>query len=77
MFSPHDQGVAELEHPSSLQLAADTPNRDPPQVSGGGGVRAAPRPYRAASPYCSDPLAGFSPPTLRDSNLCRLVPTLR
>ena len=35
MLSPHEQGVAELEHPSSLQLAADTPNRDPPQLSGG------------------------------------------
>ena len=35
MLSPREQGVAELEHPSSLQLAADTPNCDPPQLSGG------------------------------------------
>ena len=35
MLSPHEKGVAELEHPSSLQLAADTPNRDPPQLSEG------------------------------------------
>ena len=35
MLSPREQGVAELEHPSSLQLAADTPNRDPPQLSSG------------------------------------------
>ena len=33
MLSLREQGVAELEHP--LQLAADTPNRDPPQLSGG------------------------------------------
>ena len=36
MLSPREQGVAGLEHPSSLQLAADTPNRDPPQLSGEG-----------------------------------------